>query len=74
MKSSSKQSLNINEESVVLLSLPEDWANWVKGFQRTCVAFGLTFSRMAAVIHMYLEDKALIDYEELEKTGLDLRN
>ena len=84
IKSNIKQSLNMNEGSVVLLSLPkvekfgdhpdQDWANWVKGFQRTCAAFGLTFSRMAAVIHMYLEDKALMDYEELEKTELDLRD
>ena len=42
----------------------QDWANW--GFELTCAAFG-PFSRMAAIIHMYLEDKALMDYEELEK-------
>ena len=43
---------------------------WVKEFERTAVAFGLTKPRMAAVLHLYLEDKALMDYDDMmEHTG-----
>ena len=52
----------------------QNWEEWLKCFHRSCKAFGMTESRMAAVLHMYLENKALMEWNQLERNGEQMGN
>ena len=52
----------------------QNWEEWLKCFHRSCKAFGMTENRMAAVLHMYLENKALIEWNQLERNGEQMGN
>ena len=48
-------------------NLGESWSDFVTKFEPICKVYGLNYAHMAAMLPLALRDKALADYDAIEK-------